>query len=207
MSDTLQPPQPSRRERLRTQARAEAKSLALQQLAEAGPSALSLNAIARQMGLTGPALYRYFADRDALLAELVVDAYADLADALEDEVEELRDARPADRFRAFAAAYRAWATSQPHRYRLLFDAPIPGFAAHSERLIAAAQRSMDTLLAILVDLDPTPGAGEHRPINLDSQLRAWASRVGANGVAPPALWRDGAHVEQAARRDQSGDRR
>ena len=43
MSDTLQPPQPSRRERLRTQARAEAKSLALQQLAEAGPSALSLN--------------------------------------------------------------------------------------------------------------------------------------------------------------------
>ena len=92
---------------------------------------------------------------------------------------------------AFAAAYRAWATSQPHRYRLLFGAPIPGFAAHSERLIAAAQRSMDSLLAILVDLDPTCDTGTQRPVNLDSQLRAWASRVGANGVAPPALWRDG----------------
>jgi hypothetical protein len=88
-------------------------------------SALSLNAIARQMGLTAPALYRYFADRDAPLAELVIDAYDDLADALEAAVAEQPDTRSADRLRAFAAAYRAWAISQPHRYRLLFGAPIP----------------------------------------------------------------------------------
>ena len=141
------------------------------------------------MGLTGPALYRYFADRDALLAELVVDAYADLADALEAAVEEQRDGRPADRFRTFAAAYRAWAISQPHRYRLLFGAPIPGFAAHSERIVAAAQRSMDTLLTILVDLDPPSAAGAaRRPVGQDRQLNAWATRVGADGAATAALW-------------------
>lgn len=72
----------SRRERFRAQTRDEAKRLALGQLADAGPGALSLNAIAREMGVTGPALYRYFTGRDDLLTELAVDAYEDLADTI-----------------------------------------------------------------------------------------------------------------------------
>ena len=56
---------------------------ALRQLAEGGPQALSLNAIAKELGVSGPALYRYFAGRDELLTELVADAYDDLGAALE----------------------------------------------------------------------------------------------------------------------------
>jgi AcrR family transcriptional regulator len=41
-----------------------------------------VNVIAEELGVSGPALYRYFAGRDALLTELIVDAYADLAAAL-----------------------------------------------------------------------------------------------------------------------------
>jgi AcrR family transcriptional regulator len=192
-----------RRDRLRTQARAEAKALALQQLADAGPNALSLNGIARQMGITGPALYRYFADRDALLNELVVDAYGDLAAAVAVAVDAPRSLSAEARFRAFADAYRAWALSQPHRYRLLFDAPVPGFPAHSERLIAAAQHTMASVVAILREL-PWPAAFDaaafdaaafdaDRPVcvdsRLDSQVEGWAISRGMGGVPPVVLRR------------------
>ena len=47
-----------------------------------GPAGLSVSAIGKQLGVSGPALYRYFASRDEMLTELVIDAYHDLADAL-----------------------------------------------------------------------------------------------------------------------------
>src|SRR3954451_23510885 len=97
--------------------RAAVKRVALSQLAAGGPPAVALNAIARELGVSGPALYRYFRNRDALLTELVLDAYTDLADAL-------------TRGESLAHAYRAWALAQPHRYRLLFAAPLPGYDAH-----------------------------------------------------------------------------
>jgi hypothetical protein len=48
-----------------------------------------------------------------------------------------------------AAAYRSWAVAQPHRYRLLFAAPLPGYDAHDPRLVEAAQQAMNLLLRTL----------------------------------------------------------
>jgi AcrR family transcriptional regulator len=110
--------------------------VALRQLAEGGPAAVAINAIARELGVSGPALYRYFKNRDALLTALVLDAYDDLAGALAGQ----------DSLEALAHAYRAWALAQPHRYRLLFSAPLPGYDAHQDALVQAARRSMDRLV-------------------------------------------------------------
>ncbi|MBV9196372.1 MAG: helix-turn-helix transcriptional regulator, partial [Solirubrobacterales bacterium] len=55
---------PSRRERLRAQTLAEIREHAYAQIAQGGPAALSLNGIAKAMGMSGPALYRYFSSRD-----------------------------------------------------------------------------------------------------------------------------------------------
>ena len=52
------------------------------QVAEGGPAALSLNGIAKQLRMSGPAIYRYFASRDELLTRLVVDLYGDIAETL-----------------------------------------------------------------------------------------------------------------------------
>lgn len=51
--------------------------------------------------MTGPALYRYFTNRDSLLTELVIDAYGDLASALARAADSRRDGRgrPPDRGR------------------------------------------------------------------------------------------------------------
>ena len=107
-------------------------------------------------GVSGPALYRYFASRDELLTELIIDAYDDLAQALRAAAEQHAGMRPRARFEALARAYRSWALAQPHRYRLLFGPPLPGYDAHAQRLVEAAQASMKVLLGVLREAgDPT----------------------------------------------------
>src|SRR5688572_25739103 len=77
------PSQPTpRRERQREATRAEIKAEARRQMAAEGPAGLSLRAIARALGLTAPALYRYFESRDALVTALIVDGYTGQAEAL-----------------------------------------------------------------------------------------------------------------------------
>jgi AcrR family transcriptional regulator len=156
------------RDRFRAQMVDEIKQIALRQLAEGGPQALSVNAIAKELGVSGPALYRYFANRDALLTELILDAYADLTAAL--RAAEAGLPRLAD-------AYRAWATANPHRYRLLFGAPLPGYDAHDERLVAASQHSMDVLLE-RIPAGPAPAP------ELAEQISAWARRRDREGIDP-----------------------
>jgi AcrR family transcriptional regulator len=160
------------RERYRAHVRQEVKQAALRQLAESGPTALSVSAIGKQLGVSGPALYRYFASRDELLTELVIDAYHDLAAALSAAAGAASGPGPRARLAALVRAYRSWALAQPHRYRLLFGPPLPGYDAHAERLVEASQASMSVLLGILGEL----GTGAATPPGppLAAQLLSWA---------------------------------
>jgi AcrR family transcriptional regulator len=178
------------RERFRVQVRDEVKAAALRQLADGGPEGVSVNAIAKQLGVSGPALYRYFASRDALVGELVIDAYRDLAGALEAVAADGPGGAPAERLRALLLAYRAWAVAQPHRYRLLFGPPLPGSDAHAPRIVDASHHSMATLLAGLSALGDAPPAP---PPRLAPQLEAWGRSRGlpvdpALGLRAVALW-------------------
>jgi AcrR family transcriptional regulator len=148
---------PTMRTRYRAQVRQEVKHAALAQLAAAGPAGLSVTAIGKQLGVSGPALYRYFASRDELLTELVADAYHDLAQAC--AAAEAGGVTGRARFEAVARAYRAWALAQPHRYRLLFGPPLPGNDAHEQHLADAAQATMNVLIGALGELeDPAADA-------------------------------------------------
>ena len=162
---------PPMRERYRAQVRHEVKQAALRQLAESGPAAVSVSAIGKQLGVSGPALYRYFASRDELLTELVIDAYRDLADALSAAALTAPEPGPRARLETLARAYRSWALAQPHRYRLLFGPPLPGYDAHAQRLVQASHAAMAALVEALGELGdpvaPAPGPP------LASQLAAW----------------------------------
>jgi AcrR family transcriptional regulator len=169
------------RERYRAQVRDEVKQAALAQLAQGGPAAVSISAIGKQLGVSGPALYRYFASRDELLTELVIDAYGDLAAALAQGAGTSMNQDPRTRLAVIARAYRAWALAQPHRYRLLFGPPLPGYDAHAERIVAAAWASMKVLLDVIGEAgDGTGDDGLPQP--LASQLAAWVRPYSA---APP----------------------
>ena len=175
---------PPMRERYRAQVRHEVKQAALRQLAESGPAAVSVSAIGKQLGVSGPALYRYFASRDELLTELVIDAYHDLADAL--AASHATGPDPRARLEGLARAYRSWALAQPHRYRLLFGSPLPGYDAHAQRLVDAAQRAMDQLLDVLRESGDDTCEPPADP--LASQLAAWA-QPHVPGIGPGAALR------------------
>ncbi|MFF5185409.1 TetR/AcrR family transcriptional regulator [Streptomyces sp. NPDC000345] len=166
----------SPRERYRAQVRAEIKRRAREQIAVAGASALSLNAIAKKMGMSGPALYRYFAGRDELITELVRDAYRSLADTFR------AAAGPGPDPAALAHALRGWALEDPQRYFLVYGTPVPGYHAPDDVTAIASE-----IMAVLLDACvAAPSSGPATP--LDEHLashRAWA----AGHPAPPAALR------------------
>ena len=139
---TTTSPAPTRRARQRAAAIGEIKALARRQLAEQGPGALSLRAIAREMGTASSALYRYFPSQGDLVTALCVDAYDSLAGALT----AARDARPpgdhAGRWAAVCRAYRRWSLENPSDFALIFGTPLPGYHAPEEVTAAAAGRSL-----------------------------------------------------------------
>ncbi|MFJ7591185.1 TetR/AcrR family transcriptional regulator [Streptomyces sp. NPDC097617] len=160
------------RERYRAQVRAEIKERAWEQIAAAGASALSLNAIAKQMGVSGPALYRYFAGRDELITELVRDAYRSLADTLG-----AASAAGAD-LTGLARALRDWALADPQRYFLIYGTPVPGYHA-PEDTTAISVEIMTTLLdACTTPARTTPTAATAPAAQFTAHLadhRDWAA--------------------------------
>lgn len=169
---------PTRREHQRVQTLAEIKKLAMAQIADGGVEGLSLNAIAKEMAMSGAAIYRYFSSRDQLLAALAVDGYTDLADTLE-AVAHRRHASPLARWHAIAAAYRNWALNQPHRYRLVFSTQVGSGELAPEQVIPAASRSMLVLLDSIADaFASTKNVSAQPSRTLGRQLRDWQKRTG-----------------------------
>jgi AcrR family transcriptional regulator len=107
----------------------EIKEIALAQLASGGGAALSLRAIAREMGMASSALFRYFQNRDALLTELIIDSYSSLAESAESAEARVHTDSIEDRWMAICHGVRNWAVAHPHEYALIFGSPIPGYAA------------------------------------------------------------------------------
>ena len=118
-----------RRERLRADTTAEIKKVALDLMASGGPDAISLRAIAREMGMTANAIYGYFATRDHLVTTLINDVSTALADALDAAWEGASAKHPATRIRAWANAFRNWSLGNPQGFRLIFGDPVPGYHA------------------------------------------------------------------------------
>lgn len=145
--------------------REEIKRHAWEQIAEAGVPALSLNAIAKQVGMSGPALYRYFGSRDELITALVRDAYRSLADT----VRAARDAGAG--LLELATAIGGWARRDPQRYFLVYGTPVPGYHAPGDTTAISSEVMAVLIEACAADADDEP------PTPFDTHLethRGWA---------------------------------
>ena len=118
-----------RRERLRAETTAEIKKVALGLMSSGGPDAITLRAIAREMGMTANAIYGYFATRDDLVTTLINDVYTSLADAVDAARDDCPADDPAGRIAAWANAFRDWALTNPEGFRLIYGDPVPGYQA------------------------------------------------------------------------------
>jgi AcrR family transcriptional regulator len=116
----------SRRDRIRAATVQEIKDTARGILVTDGPPAITLRAIAREMGMSAPALYRYFESREELLLDLINDLYEEITDVMT----AARDAHPEDaapeRLMAVSRAFRGWAVGHRPEFGLVFGSPVGG---------------------------------------------------------------------------------
>ncbi|MFG3053339.1 TetR/AcrR family transcriptional regulator [Kitasatospora sp. NPDC048239] len=140
-----------RRERLRAETTAEIKSTALELMGAGGPDAITLRAIAREMGMTANAIYGYFATRDDLVTALVAEVYTALADAVDASWARTEHDAPQQRIRAWAHAFRAWALANPEGFRLVYGDPVPGYRAPEGGAAPDAARRVCVGIAALAD--------------------------------------------------------
>lgn len=153
----------TRRERLRAETIDEIKRAAIDQIESDGAASVSLRGIARDIGMSPAGLYRYYDGRDALLTELITDAYTDLAIAVEAAIAAERGTSAA-RLAAGIRAYRRWALAEPNRFLLIFGTPVPGYAAPEGGPTVEANRRMGQAFFSLAaqalargELDPHAG--------------------------------------------------
>jgi len=139
----------ARREKLHEQTREEIKAVARKHMAESGAVALSLRAIAAELGMTAPALYRYYANRDALITALILDGFNALADTMEAAGNSLPEGDYVGQLRAVMLSYRAWAMAHPTDYQLIYGNPIPAYHAPAEITVPAAVRVMIALGTVI----------------------------------------------------------
>ncbi|GGH97024.1 TetR/AcrR family transcriptional regulator [Arthrobacter liuii] len=137
------------RQRARTQTVADIVRLGRQHLATHGAAALSLRAVARDLGVVSSAVYRYVESRDELLTLLLIDAFGELGDEVDAAVAGVPDGDHGARFLALGRAVRAWALREPASYALLFGSPVPGYNAPAERTTGPGTRVIVSLIGIL----------------------------------------------------------
>ncbi|WP_327011840.1 TetR/AcrR family transcriptional regulator [Dactylosporangium sp. NBC_01737] len=165
-------------------------------LRRSGAAALSLRAVARDVGIAVSALYRYFPSRDELLTDLIVAAFDAHADAVErggadDDV--------ADALRGALHAYRAWALAHPAEFGLAYGSPVPGYVAPPERTVRPGTRIGRFGLGLLARAHAEgrfdPAALRRRAAAVSpqtaAQLSAWSARHDAHlPVEVLAVWLD-----------------
>lgn len=128
----------SRRDRARAATRAEILQTARKVLLSEGSGAISLRAIAREMGMTAPAIYRYFGSHEELLQHVVADLFNELTDHILEATSAaaadpgLADGepwlKPALRLLAACRAFRGWALDHRPEFALIFASPLPGLS-------------------------------------------------------------------------------
>lgn len=119
-------------------------------LATDGAAALSLRAVARDLGMASSAVYRYVESRDALLTLLILEGYTAVGEVAEQAAADARtaDLDPADTWLAVARAIRRWAVDNEHTYALVYGTPVPGYQA-PEVTVPAATRLWAVIVEIL----------------------------------------------------------
>ncbi len=154
---------PSRRDRVRAATSQEIIQIARRLLITEGSAAISLRAIAREMGMTAPALYRYFQSHEELIHHVIADIFTELSDYVETEVGTsvaALDRSGADAVEATeiglitgCQAFRRWSIAHPAEFGMVFGTPLPGVDLyHDDPLLECGLRFGGIFLRLFVEL-------------------------------------------------------
>jgi AcrR family transcriptional regulator len=177
---------PSRRDRARADTLREIKRTARAVLVQHGVEGLALRAVARRMGMTAPALYRYFASREELVEHVVADLYAELCDELDAARDATDPTTPGAQLMTLSRHFRAWALAHHAEFNLLFGSPAESAATTAQQAKegpagAGARRFGETFGVLIAQIYlergfPIPADDELDPA-YQEQLRLWCDTL------------------------------
>jgi AcrR family transcriptional regulator len=185
MAESLSEPG-SRRERVRADTVREIRQTARRVLVARGVDGLALRAIAREMGMTAPALYRYFASREDLVEHVVADLYAELCDELDLARGATDPATPGVQLMTISRRFRTWALTHHAEFGLLFGSPAESVGTSAQQSKegpagAAARRFGETFGVLVAQIYlergfPIPADDQLDPA-YQEQLRLWCDTL------------------------------
>jgi AcrR family transcriptional regulator len=186
----------NRRDRVRAATTDEIKQTARQLLVEQGPEAVSLRAIARQMGMTAPALYRYFDSHEKLIKHVIADIFTELTEDLHAAIESAGAGSNGDLTAKVMAAcweFRRWSLDHKREFGMLFGTPIPGVDVEKDEITAECGSQFGaTFLLLILELwrkSPFPVPPDDAiDTGLRDQLVRYRDGLGSLGTGlPPGL--------------------
>ena len=186
---------PSRRDRLRAATTEEIIQTARRLLVQDGPDAVTLRAIAREIGMTAPGLYRYFDNRDELVRHVCANMFTELGDDIGRAIEAAAPppgqggdpgtVKLTVKMVAACREFRRWSLSHRAEFSLLFGVPLPGlddgrYDVADECALAFAGTFFALFLELWTHLPfPVPADGEIDP-ELRAQLIRYRDTLGAD---------------------------
>ena len=176
---------PSRRDRVRAATTEEIKQTARRILVRArGPTRCRCARIAREMGMTAPALYRYFGSHDELIKHVIADIFTELTADLHAAI-----ARPpaatglTAKVIAACREFRRWSLGHQREFGMLFGTPLPGVNCEQDEIITECGGQFgNTFFALILELwrkhpFPVPPDDEIDP-GLREQLERYREGLG-----------------------------
>jgi AcrR family transcriptional regulator len=188
---------PSRRDRVRAATIQEIKQTARRLLVSHGSEAVSLRAIAREMGMTAPALYRYFDSHEELLKHVVADIFTELAADVREKIDAAANANAnvnanananaasgAPRLDVMTAklmagcrAFRGWALAHQPEFSMIFGSPLPGLEmVHDDPIMECGLRFGQVFLDLFGELWRRSPFDVQGPDEIDPALRPQLER-------------------------------
>lgn len=159
------------------------KAAARRQMAQHGTAGISLRGIARDLGITAPAIYNYYPRLDDLITALIVDAFNALADAIEAGEAAVQSETCGPKVVASCLAYRQWAVAHPVDFQLIYGNPIPGYHAPAEVTVPLARRPFDGLFRLFLQAYQAgelviPANYEPAPASVSAHVAQWLPQAG-----------------------------
>jgi AcrR family transcriptional regulator len=150
---------------------------ALAEVELGGPEAINISALAKKLGVSQPAPYKHFADRETLLAAVTVEALHQFTATVREAI-----ARPSKRSKLsrFAHATLDFGLHRNGLYRLMFASRVMACMPKDSELHGAA---METF-GLLVETLEAPAVGYLRE---RSALKIWAALHGVVMLAEQGL--------------------
>lgn len=183
-SDTVQAL--NRRDRVRAATTEEIKQTARRILVTEGPDAVSLRAIAREMGMTAPALYRYFGSHEELVKHVIADIFTELTADLQAAIATTGAATDGDLTQMVIAAareFRRWSLNHVREFGMLFGTPLPGVNIEKDEITSECGGQFGlTFFVLILELwrkhpFPVPADDEIEP-GLREQLERYREGLG-----------------------------